>query len=244
MKPVITVVVPVLNEERHLEACLRSLRAQTFQDYELLVVDNGSTDASVSIAQRYADRVLHEPKVGPDLARHRGFLEARTEFLASADADTVYPPDWLGRLVRALARKGVVGVFGPLGFKESPRVLRQLEALGYTLLALGLWPLGVPLAGAANFGCRKSAYLAVGGFPPLAHLANADFRLAKRLRRVGRVVFLPTLRAYTSNRTFRALGPWRTVPHTLRIWADIALERDRVPAAHYLAVLQRNRSGR
>ncbi|MCS7240703.1 MAG: glycosyltransferase family 2 protein [Candidatus Bipolaricaulota bacterium] len=243
MKPVITVVVPVLNEEAHLEGCLRSLRAQTFRDYELVVVDNGSTDASVHIAQRYADRVLYEPKVGPDLARHRGFVEARTELLASADADTIYPPDWLERLVHTLEKKNVVGVFGPLGFKESSHIPRQLEILGYTLLAFLMYPLGVPLAGASNFGCRKSAYLAVGGFPPLAHLANADFRLARRLRRVGRVVFVPALRAYTSNRTFVELGVWRAVLHTLRIWVDIALERDRVPSAHYLAVLQRNRGG-
>lgn len=237
----VTVVVPVLNEEGHLEACLRSLRAQSFQNYELLVVDNGSTDRSVTIAKRYADRVLYEARVGPDWARHRGFMEAETELLASADADTVYPKDWLERIVRALSRKGVVAVFGPLAFKESPRWRQSLELTGYALLAVVMYPLGVPLAGASNFGCRKSAYLAVGGFPPIAHLANADFRLVKRLARVGRVLFLPRLCAYTSNRTFVQLGPWRTVSHTLRIWWDIAWERNRVPATHYLAVLQKNR---
>ncbi|MGB9861629.1 MAG: glycosyltransferase family 2 protein [Candidatus Bipolaricaulaceae bacterium] len=240
MKPTITVVVPVLNEEEHLEACLRSLRAQSFREYELIVVDNGSTDGSLAIAQRYADRVLHEARVGPDWARHRGFMEAQTELLASADADTIYPEDWLATLVRALARKGVVAVFGPLAFKESPRWRRELELAGYALLTWSMYPLGVPLAGASNFGCRKSAYLAVGGFPPIAHLANADFRLVKRLARVGRVLFLPDLRAYTSNRTFAQLGPWRVIPHTLRIWWDIAWEQNRVPAAHYLAVRQRN----
>lgn len=239
MRPVITVVVPVLNEENQLEDCLRSLRAQTFRDYELIVVDNGSTDRSVAIAQRYADRVLHESRVGPDLARHRGFVEAHTELLASADADTIYPPNWLEQIVRLLEKRDVVAVFGPLGFKESPSWLRRLETWGYASLAVLMYPLGVPLAGAANFGCRKTAYLAVGGFPPLAHLANADFRLAKRLARLGRVVFAPKIRAYTSNRTFARLGRWRVVPFTLRIWLDIALERNRVPAAHYLAVLER-----
>jgi glycosyltransferase involved in cell wall biosynthesis len=243
MKPVITVVVPVLNEEEHLEDCLRSLRAQTFQNFELIVVDNGSTDGSVAIARRYADRVLLETKVGPDLARHRGFVEARTELLASADADTVYPQNWLHLLVHTLQKRGVVAVFGPLGFKESSKARRRLEVLGYTLLTGVMYPLGVPLAGASNLGCRKSAYLAAGGFPPLAHLANADFRLVKRLRRLGRVVFLQKLRAYTSSRTFVALGPRRVVPHTLRIWFDIAWERDRVPSAHYLSVLQKDRGG-
>lgn len=241
MKPVITIVVPFLNEQNHLEDCLRSLRAQTFRDYELIVVDNGSTDRSLAIAQRYADHVLRESRIGPDLARHRGFVEAKTELLASADADTIYPRNWLEQIVRVLERRDVVAVFGPLAFKESPPWRRRLEIWGYTALTYFMYPLGVPLAGASNFGCRKSAYLEVGGFPPIAHLANADFRLAKRLTRLGRVVFSPSLCAYTSNRTFVQLGVWRVVPFTLRIWLDIALERNQVPSAHYLAVLKRKR---
>ncbi|HAZ27036.1 TPA: glycosyltransferase family 2 protein, partial [Candidatus Acetothermia bacterium] len=57
-KPTVTVVVPVLNEEEFLEETLRSLRAQTFTDFELLVVDNGSTDRSPEIARGFTDRVL------------------------------------------------------------------------------------------------------------------------------------------------------------------------------------------
>lgn len=71
-EPTITVVVPVLNEEGFLAETLRSLRAQTFTDFELIVVDNGSTDGSPEIAARFADRVLVEGRRGPAWAMARG----------------------------------------------------------------------------------------------------------------------------------------------------------------------------
>ncbi len=235
-------VVPVLNEEGSLEDTLRSLRAQTFTDFELLVVDNGSTDRSREIAAEFADRVVEETVRGPDLARHRGFLEARTELLASADADTVYPPTWLERLVGTLDRPGVVAVYGTMGFRESLRWLRAVEARAFAALLWVSHGLGVPFAGAANSGCRRSAYLQVGGYPPYAHLACADVRLARALRRVGRVAFNPRLTAYTSNRTLALQGPVAAVARFVLIWLDIAFDRNRVPPGHYLA--QRERRGR
>lgn len=232
-------VVPVLNEEGSLGETLRSLRAQTFSDFELVVVDNGSTDRSREIAAEFADRVVVESARGPDLARHRGFVEARTELLASADADTVYPPGWLGRLVAQLDRPGVVGVFGTMGFRESPPWRRALEASAFAALLGASRALGVPFAGAANFGCRRSAYLATSGYPSFAHLACADVRLARALRRQGRVVFDPRLVAYTSRRTLALQGPVGTSVQFVRIWVDIAFDRNRVPPNHYLAQLER-----
>lgn len=242
--PRVTVVVPVLNEEASLGETLRSLRAQTFTDFELLVVDNGSTDRSPEIAAEFADRVLVETCRGPDLARHRGFVEAGTELLASADADTVYPPTWLARLVARLEAPGVVGVYGTMGFRESPPWRRALEARAFTALLRVSQAFGVPFAGAANFGCRRSAYLQAGGYPAFAHLACADVRLARALRPLGRVVFDPRLVAYTSRRTLALQGPVGTAVQFLRIWVDIVLERNRVPPSHYLAQLERRGAGR
>lgn len=235
----VTVVIPVLNEEKSLEQTLISLRQQTFKDFTLIVVDNGSTDRSIEIAQQYCDRVLFEQRLGPDLTRHRGFISADTELIASADADSVYPPDWLETLVKTLIKPDVVAVYGPMGYRESSLRRRKLEIRGYSILDKLSRIGGVPLAGAANFGCRRSAYIKVGGYPPLAHLASADFRLAKRLRGVGKVVFMPELVCYTSNRTLAVVGPFLAIPHVLKTWFDIALDLNRVPQAHYLALCKR-----
>jgi len=242
--PTITVVVPVLNEERFLEQTLRSLRAQTFQEYELLVVDNGSTDRSREIAAELADRVVIEPRRGYLPAAHRGFSEARGELIVSADADTMYPRRWLERMVRALAREGTVAAYGPMGFRESWALLRPLEVAGYCVLAALSRLCGVPLCGGANLGIRRDAYFAVGGYPPLEERASPDFRLARALRTLGRVRFVPTMPCYTSNRRFVRAGWVRGAAMAFWYWLDVAMGRDRIPGQRYWADPQGSREPR
>ncbi len=238
MKPIITVVVPVLNEEGNLRETLESLRAQRFRDYELIVVDNGSTDRSPEIARDYADRVIYEQKKGAVWAMHRGFLLAQGDFLASADADTLYPPDWLEKMVRALTRPNTVAAYGPMGFRESPAPLRKMEAAGYAGLALLSSIFGVPLSGAANFGFRKDAYFQVGGYESVAKLASPDFWLSLRFKKLGKVRFVPTMVCYTSNRRFAKLG-WRAGFLAFWFWLDVALRRGRLSAEHYWRLVHR-----
>lgn len=238
MKPTISVVVPVLNEEENLQEALESLRAQRFRDYELIVVDNGSTDRSPEIARRYADRVIFEERKGWVWAVHRGFLAAQGEFLTSADADTLYPPDWLEKMVRALSRPNTVAAYGPMGFRESPVLLRKVEALGYASLALLSSIFGVPLSGGANFGIRKDAYFQVGGYETVGALASPDFWLSLRLKRLGKVRFVPTMVCYTSNRRFVKLG-WRGAFWAFWFWLDVALRRGRLSAEDYWRLVRR-----
>ena len=234
MPPRVTVVVPALNEERWLPATLESIRAQRFKDYELIVVDNGSSDRTPEIAHEFADRVIHEGKRGAVYAMHRGFTEAAGELVVTADADTLYPPGWLGRMVRALSRPRTVAAYGPMGFRESPPPMRALQAAGYMLLAWGSRAFRVPLAGAANLGIRKDAYFQVGGYPPLAHLASPDFRLLMRLSRLGKVRFVPTMVCWTSGRRFQK-GGLKSWLRALELWWDVASGRDRILAEEYWA---------
>jgi len=233
--PRVTVVVPVLNEEAFLAETLASLRKQTFTDFELIVVDNGSTDRSPDIAREFADRVLEEPVRGWAPPVDRGFTEARGEFIVSADGDTLYPREWLRHLVRSLDRAGVVAVYGPMAFRESSWLGRAFAVLGYTLFAILSRALGVHQVGGANFGIRRDAYFAVGGYPPVAHFASPDLRLALRLTRLGAVRFVPGLVCYTSRRRFargRALGATIRVA---RCWLDVVRRREQVPSGDYWA---------
>ncbi|MEW6217448.1 MAG: glycosyltransferase family 2 protein [Candidatus Bipolaricaulota bacterium] len=236
----ISVVVPVLDEEELLEGTLRSLRRQTFRDFELLVVDNGSTDRSPQIAARLADRMLVEPQRGALWAMHRGFREARGDLIACGDADTIYPRLWLERMVQALLEPGTVAAYGPMGFRESPRALRPLDAGAYCVV-VALSRLGrVHLAGAANFGMRREAYFAVGGYPTYEGRASPDFRLALALEGVGRVRFVPTMPCYTSNRRFVRAGRVRAAGEAFRYWLDVASGADRIPAERYWSVPHRS----
>ena len=109
--PRVSVVVPIYQVERYVAACLQSLARQTFTDLEVIMVDDGSTDRSARIAERFGEcddrfRLLRQPNGGLGNARNTGIAAAGGEFLAFVDADDVVPDDAYARMVRALDRSG------------------------------------------------------------------------------------------------------------------------------------------
>jgi len=99
--PRITVLIPVYNREGYIAAAIDSVLAQSFTDFELLIVDDGSTDRSMEIISSYADpriRIERNPynKGGP-WARNRGLDLARGEYVAMLDSDDVAAPERLAR---------------------------------------------------------------------------------------------------------------------------------------------------
>ena len=98
--PLVSVVVPTRNAGRTIETCLRSIRAQTWPALELIVVDNGSTDATWAVAERHADLAL---RGGPERSAQRnlGIAHAAGEWVCYVDADMELGPDVVERAVRA-----------------------------------------------------------------------------------------------------------------------------------------------
>lgn len=96
----ISIIVPVYNSERWLRRCVDSILNQTFTDFELLLIDDGSTDGSGAICDDYAledtrIRVFHKVNGGVSSARNVGLANARGEWIAFCDADDYVYPDWL-----------------------------------------------------------------------------------------------------------------------------------------------------
>jgi CDP-glycerol glycerophosphotransferase len=109
--PSISVVVPIYNVEAYLPECLESLLAQTVDDLEVVMVDDGSTDGSAAIAERYADldgrlRLVRQANHGLGHARNTGVAAAHGDYLAFADSDDVVPRDAYARLLASLERTG------------------------------------------------------------------------------------------------------------------------------------------
>jgi glycosyltransferase involved in cell wall biosynthesis len=103
--PVVSVVVPLYEKGRYVERALRSIFQQTFDDYEVIVVDDGSTDdgaARVAALHHPRVRLIQQPNAGPGAARNRGIAEARGAIIAFLDADDEWQPDYLRRAVAAL----------------------------------------------------------------------------------------------------------------------------------------------
>lgn len=103
--PRVSVVVPLYQKGATIGRTLRSILAQTLAEFEVVVVDDGSTDDGPAVAAGIADariRVLRQENAGPGAARNRGIREARGDLVAFLDADDVWDPEYLARMVRRL----------------------------------------------------------------------------------------------------------------------------------------------
>jgi hypothetical protein len=115
--PLLSVVVPVYNNEPYLPTTLDSLLSQSVWDVEVIVVDDGSQDGSAAVAERYARRdarvrVLRQPNSGVSIARNNAIPECRGRFLTFADGDDVLPADAWSEMLTTLDRTGSDFVVG------------------------------------------------------------------------------------------------------------------------------------
>ena len=123
-RPKVTVFIPVHNRELYIRVAVNSILAQTFEDFELVVVDDGSTDRTAEVLAGYADprlRVLHNPtNLGIPASRNRGLEAARGEYIALLDSDDHAYPDRLARQVKYLdANPGITQVGSWCSFMDS-----------------------------------------------------------------------------------------------------------------------------
>src|SRR5438876_3167163 len=101
----ISVIIPLFNKAAYVERALAAVAAQTFTDFEAIVVNDGSTDEGPQIVKAFSDarvRIIDQDNLGPGAARNRGIAEARGEFVAFLDADDEWLTEYLSESVRLL----------------------------------------------------------------------------------------------------------------------------------------------
>ena len=230
----ITVIVCAYNEARLLAACLHSLRAQTRQPDEILVINNASTDETAAVARAVPGvRVVDEPIKGLVVARETARQLARSDVLAYVDADCRAPITWLERLVARFEHPSApIAVTGPYRFYDwdltGRALIRAYDFVvappTHALVHHGLG-IGAILYG-GNFAVSSRALAAIGGFDRSIEFHGEDTNLGRRLTPVGRVDIARDCWVWTSARRYRAMGKRAVFGLYVRnFWSEILRHR-------------------
>ncbi len=202
----ISVVVPALNEEKFIAECLESLKNQDYQgEYEIIVVDNGSSDNTVGIARSYGAKVIPcLKKRSVTYARQVGAEAATGDIIVQADADTVYPRDWLTKIAEHFtSHPDTVALAGRFLYKDPPSwagfeyVLRDWT----NRLSAALFHRPLLVSG-ATFAFCKRAFLDMGGYNESSFSAD-QLGISGRLSKAGKILYDRDFYALTSSRSVR-----------------------------------------
>ncbi len=198
--PRFSVVIPAYNEEELIGDCLTSLARQNFGDpFEIIVVDNNSTDRTAEIARSRGATVVREETRGVCWARQSGTVAASGEIVISTDADTTFSPGWLSRIDQAFRDDPErVAVAGPCRFVEAPAWGRLYAWLLFSLVHLISRVTGrIPYVSATNIAFRRSAW---SGYDTRATQGGDEVGLMRQLRSRGKVAFDLGNPTFTSSR--------------------------------------------
>ena len=184
--PTVSVVVCTRNGARTLRDCLEGLRGIEYPNYEVIVVDDGSTDASAAIAQEYCCRLVRTENRGLSNARNTGIQAAQGEIVAFTDDDARPDPHWLKYLAEALRRGSDVAAGGPNIVPPTDGWIAQCVAASpggpAHVLLTDREAEHIP---GCNMALRKSALEAIHGFDPRFRTAGDDVDVCWRLRDNG-----------------------------------------------------------
>jgi len=194
--PRVSITVASYNGERTLKACLDSLQKLNYPDYEVLLVDDGSTDGTAKIAAQFpAVRYLrHEKNLGLSAARNTGIAAASGEIVAFTDSDCRADEDWLHYLVADLVAGSFVGTGGPnlLPTDDSTVAAAVMASPGGPAHVMLTDRQAEHIPG-CNMAFYRWALLDMGGFDPVFHKAGDDVDLCWRLQQSGyKIGFSPS----------------------------------------------------
>ena len=217
MKTAVSVIIPTLDERRHLPATLAALQQPRRDGHEVIVVDGGSTDGTCDIASGHADRILSSPK-GRALQMNAGAREARGEVLLFLHADTRIPHESFQAFLEGFpSSRRAWGRFD-VRLSGSRRMLRVVETMMNVRSRLS----GIATGDHGIF-VRRETFEKIGGYPEIPLME--DVAISRRLKRESRP-FRPRGRIVTSSRRWEENGILRTILLMWRLRLAYALGAD------------------
>lgn len=190
-KPRFSVIVPVYNRVDEVRDLMDSLAAQTSKDFEVIIVEDGSTDPCGDVVKSYADvdaKYFYKPNEGRSIARNYGMERSAGEWLIFFDSDCVIPPDYFATLARGLDGSGLDCFGGPDAAHES--FTPTQKAINYAMTSFlttggirgGKVSMEKFVPRTFNMGFTRRVYERVGGF---REMFSEDIDMSTRIREAG-----------------------------------------------------------
>lgn len=182
-----SIIIPVYNRPDELDELLESLDKQTYRDFEVIVVEDGSTVDSRSIAEKYKQRMninyYYKPNSGPGQSRNYGAERSKGDFLLILDSDCIVPPTYLEAINTELTKNPADAFGGPDRAHESFTDLQK--AINYSMTSFfttggirgGKKKIDKFFPRSFNMGIRADVYRKLGGFSPMRFGEDIDFSI-------------------------------------------------------------------
>lgn len=207
----ISVIIPSFNEEENIAQCLVSLSHQTIDriEYEIIVVDGGSTDKTCEIARKYADMVFIQTSKKVGGARNDGAMASKGDIIATTDADCILPSDWIEQVRNAFADPAVVQVYGPVYPIEDSIGNRFSLFLANTFSRIGYYSHTFYYTLGCNTAFSRDAFIKAGMYRCID--AGDDLEIAMRMKDEGKIRFLGGLTVGFSMRRYQQYGTLKSL---------------------------------
>ncbi len=225
--PLVSFIITTKNEEKHIGKCLRSIRNQTYENTEIVLVDALSEDKTVNNARKYVDTLLIKECNMPR-GRNIGAKHAKGDILAFVDADTTLMPDWLERLLARLNENKTVAACGDL----FPRKVALKDMLLYEWINvidnLFLKKLGYGLVARGGTACiiRRDVFQEVRGYDETS-VACEDILFSKKVSELGKIALERKARGFFSVRFFEKYGYLRRLWYQTKRSFDVLIRQKR-----------------
>jgi glycosyltransferase involved in cell wall biosynthesis len=230
-KTLVSVIIPACNEELYLKRTIDSVRAQSYKHIEIIVVVNGSTDKTFTIAENHADIAIDFAEgFGPARARNEGVLKAKGSLYVFVDADTQLSHSVVSNIVRAHEqnKKRGIEVFGACKALPSRRTVRSLAFFGFKNF---IHKVGFYKGVLALIFCDAELFKAANGFNPKKRVGEFKGFIERCVTNGGRYVFVDNCFVVTSVRRFEKEGYFTTLWFWIK-WAALSLFKKRTRIAH------------
>ena len=229
----VSIVIPCYNEEKWIEKTVAAALDQDYPDFEIILVNNASTDNTRKVLLLLQEKnpklikVVDEPRQGVPMAREAGRVAATGEIIACLDADCIPPTHWISYAVPYFADQHIVAVAGIYDYYDGPTWQR------YGMLAVQMMfmsPVNTLIQKikkraafvGGNVFIRASALEKAGGYNKVTTFYGDEVDTSSRILPFGSIEYVSTLIVKTSARRYRDFGFWNTQKkYDLSTWSSI-----------------------